>query len=747
MGRTVRLAVVLSLATASLVATPWTAATATAAAARLAVSPAKPMKGESFTVSTTIPTPVARPVQLQRKGSRWKTIAKGATSAAGLATFTTATKKTVRLRIVAPATTVDGTRYQRLVTASAKVGLTSQSAKLATPARSTVGTSVTLTATVKPVRPGRQAVFQILRGKTWANVATASQDQSGRVTGTLPSQPAGRYSVRAIVPTWHGAAEARSTAQTVTFTPPATVPPAVTKLSPATGTTLGGTLVTLTGQGFTGATSVTFGGKAGAQLKVASSTSLTVATPAHAAGPVDVLVLTGHGTSAVNAAARFTFVVPKPALPAITAVSPATGGLAGGTVVTITGNNLASATSVAFGAVAATKVTAVSATQLRVTTPARNTTGAVDLVVTTSAGKATKASGFTFVALNGTLKAGQTLSKGTSLKSPSGTYELIMQSDGNLVVYKAGGTATWATGTSTGRRAIMQTDGNFVVYGDAGNAVWSSTTDGFPGADLMMQDDGNLVIYRSGLALWSKDGMLYDRLSSSQTLTANQSRLSPNHQYSLIMQGDGNLVLYRAGGVAVWASSTQGGGNWAVMQGDGNLVVYAADNRALWASGTAGRDGSYLRVQDDAKLVVYQGGTAVWDSSGPDAPFNAGIIASANGFVEGAYGGQCLVFVENRIRDAGGPSIAMGYDTTTYQNQWARWANEVRWAQVMPGDVVQFQVGSRVHTVIITSGNTPGSAQVIDSNWGLTEQVHRGSFQSRLNSWGEGTYKIWRVHR
>lgn len=746
-AKAIRLVIALSLATVSLVLVPWAAPSASAATVRLAVSPAKPMKGESFTVTTTLPTPVVRPVQLQRKASRWKTIAKGITSAAGLASFTTATKKTVRLRVVAPATTVDGVRYKQFTTASVKVKLAGQSAKLAKPAGVIVGKPVALTATFSPGRPGRQAAFQILHGKTWTSFATAGQDPSGRVTGTLPSQPAGRYSVRVVAPAWHGAAEARSKAQTVTFISPATVPPVVTKLSPATGTTLGGTAVTLTGRGFTGTTSVTFGGSAGARLKVASDTSLTVVTPARAAGRVDVRVLSSHGTSAVGASAQFTFVVPKPALPSIVTVSPATGGLAGGTVVTITGSNLAAATSVTFGNASASKVTVVSATQLRATTPARNATGAVDVVVTTSAGKVVKAAGFTYVASNGTLTAGQVLSQGTALKSPSGTYELIMQSDGNLVIYKSGGRATWATNTSSGRRATMQQDGNFVVYGSAGNAVWSSTTDSFPGADLVMQDDGNLVIYRSGLALWSKDGVLYDRLTSNQTLTASQSRLSPNHQYSLIMQGDGNLVLYRAGGVAVWASNTQGSGNWAVMQGDGNLVVYTAGNRALWASGTAGKGGSYLRIQDDAKLVVYQGGTAIWDSSGPEAPFNAGIIASANGIAEGAYGGQCLVFVENRIRAAGGPSIAMGYDTTTYQTQWSRWANEVHWSQVIPGDIVQFQVGSRVHTLIITSGNTPGSAQVIDSNWGLTEQVHRGSFQSRLNSWGEGTYKIWRVHR
>jgi hypothetical protein len=50
------------------------------------------------------------------------------------------------------------------------------------------------------------------------------------------------------------------------------------------------------------------------------------------------------------------------------------------------------------------------------------------------------------------------------------------------------------------------------------------------------------------------------------------------------------------------------------MQTDGNVVLYTAADKALWASGTSGRDGSYLAVQDDGNLVVYQVSTALWDS-------------------------------------------------------------------------------------------------------------------------------------
>ncbi len=71
-------------------------------------------------------------------------------------------------------------------------------------------------------------------------------------------------------------------------------------LSPSTGAAAGGTVVTVTGTGFVdGATSITIGGNpvAVADVTVVSSTSLTFATPAHAAGAVTVTVTSPEKTT------------------------------------------------------------------------------------------------------------------------------------------------------------------------------------------------------------------------------------------------------------------------------------------------------------------------------------------------------------------------------------------------------------------------------------------------------------------
>ena len=83
---------------------------------------------------------------------------------------------------------------------------------------------------------------------------------------------------------------------------------AVTGVSPDNGSTAGGARVTLTGNGFTGATDVKFGHASAQHLIVTSDTELTVTSPQAAdPGPVDVTVTTPAGTSPTSAADHFTY--------------------------------------------------------------------------------------------------------------------------------------------------------------------------------------------------------------------------------------------------------------------------------------------------------------------------------------------------------------------------------------------------------------------------------------------------------
>jgi len=155
--------------------------------------------------------------------------------------------------------------------------------------------------------------------------------------------------------------------------------PVVTSLSPATGPIAGGTVVTITGTGFTGTNSVTFGGTAAA-ITAVTATTITVTAPAHTAGTVDVLVTTPSGTSANTAADNFIYT----SGPTVTSISPKSGPVEGGTLVTITGSGFTGATSVTFGGTSVTP-TVASDTSITATSPAR-AAGTVDVRVVTPLG-------------------------------------------------------------------------------------------------------------------------------------------------------------------------------------------------------------------------------------------------------------------------------------------------------------------------------------------------------------------------
>jgi hypothetical protein len=114
------------------------------------------------------------------------------------------------------------------------------------------------------------------------------------------------------------------------------------------------------------------------------------------------------------------------------------------------------------------------------------------------------------------LKPEQELLPGQEIRSKNGRNSLIMQTDGNVVLYNGDRQPLWATnthGTVKPRNLKMQGDGNLVLHDTNGKPRWASGTYGHPGAFLQIQDDCNLVIYRAGSeghttakdALWATD--------------------------------------------------------------------------------------------------------------------------------------------------------------------------------------------------------------------------------------------------
>jgi hypothetical protein len=206
-----------------------------------------------------------------------------------------------------------------------------------------------------------------------ASPATGVSCTASRCTFTAP---AGTGTVDVTVTTPSGTS-ATSAADQYTYV----TPPTVTGVSPNSGPEAGGTTVVITGTGLLGAGGAFFGGRPAPLTGPCTATSCTVTAPAGgAAGTVDVTVTTAGGTSATSAADHYTYVVQ----PVVTSVVPDGGPLGGGNTVTVNGSDLNGATSVLFGATAATGVTC-SANSCTVTAPAE-AAGTVDVTVTTAGG-------------------------------------------------------------------------------------------------------------------------------------------------------------------------------------------------------------------------------------------------------------------------------------------------------------------------------------------------------------------------
>jgi len=187
--------------------------------------------------------------------------------------------------------------------------------------------------------------------------------------------------------------------------------PNITSFTPTSGPV--GTVVTLSGSGFNGATDVAFNGTPASSFTVTSATQLSATVAAGTTtGTISVTSPSGVGTSA----AAFTVT----AATTITSFTPTSGPV--GTVVTLSGSGFNGATDVAFNGTPASSFTVTSATQLSATVADGTTTGTIS--VTSPSGVGTSAAAFT-------VTAATTITSFTPTSGPVGTVVTLSGSGFN----------------------------------------------------------------------------------------------------------------------------------------------------------------------------------------------------------------------------------------------------------------------------------------------------------------------------
>jgi len=146
------------------------------------------------------------------------------------------------------------------------------------------------------VPDGIPVAFGITSG-TGSVSPVAGNMSSGRNATTFTPNASGTVTVNATV-------DGQSVGARITCAGSA---PTVTGITPTSGRTAGGTSVTITGTGFTGATAVKFGSADAASYTVDSATRIIAQSPAGSAGTVHITITTSSGTSLTGASDQFTY--------------------------------------------------------------------------------------------------------------------------------------------------------------------------------------------------------------------------------------------------------------------------------------------------------------------------------------------------------------------------------------------------------------------------------------------------------
>ena len=158
-------------------------------------------------------------------------------------------------------------------------------ATITAPASAVAG-STGNTASVANAGAGATYNWSISNGTITAGTGTNSITFTAGAAGTL--------TLNVTVTTSSGCSDAKPANVNVTAVPS---PVTVTSVAPVSGSTYGGTAVTINGTGFAAGATVTFGGTAATNVVVVSAIKITATTPAHTAGSVNVTVTNTNTTS------------------------------------------------------------------------------------------------------------------------------------------------------------------------------------------------------------------------------------------------------------------------------------------------------------------------------------------------------------------------------------------------------------------------------------------------------------------
>jgi hypothetical protein len=207
--------------------------------------------------------------------------------------------------------------------------------------------------------------------------------------------------------------------------------------------------------------------------------------------------------------------------------------------------------------------------------------------------------------LTNILKVNESLKPGQFLITKDQLYKLILQTDGNLVLYRDT-TPLWDSKTCGHAvyDAILKSDGNFVLEESPGKVYWNTATPGnLP--ILVLQNDGNARIYdqQKGDAIWetntaetiAKVGVEWIENFSDQACTIeNQVDYvgEMSRDFYNVMGDHGNIKVFCWGEGDAWATDFI----FPDPKGVGDSLNWTDNVHICWYRDHGGNQGTNLKI-------------------------------------------------------------------------------------------------------------------------------------------------------
>lgn len=343
--------------------------------------------------------------------------------------------------------------------------------------------------------------------------------------------------------------------------------PTLTSFTPTAG--LSGTVVTITGTGFTGTTAVTFGG--------VNAFSYTVNNATEIVATVDASCVTGS-VSVVTPFVTLSkpiYFVSAPQAPSISNFTPASAQM--GQVVTINGSHFLGSTSVSFGGSNAAAFTIVSDYQI-LATVGNGSSGSVNVI--SSSGTGTYA-GFTYV---GTTQASAIV------------FSAVDQTQL---------TVNWTNGTAT-KRAVFMKQGTGAITNPSVNTTYNASTD-WNSKGTQLGSSGYYCIYNGTGATATVTGLNagtsytvqvfeYNGSAGSEVYLTSTASNNPNTQATLgtlpVIWGGFSVKMQNAAVLLQWNVIQETDINYYTVQHSTDARTWT-NLAQIAANGDAGRPKEY----------------------------------------------------------------------------------------------------------------------------------------------------------